>query len=160
MIFCRLLYASNCFIPALSLSLLSRLTKLSKSAMRAIFRLPRRSHTGPLFQRLGLPSLHHAYLQKVIVFVYRTLTSHSSILFKNYFQVLSRRDLPLDARVVTRGQQIRLLRIPFLPGPSGRHTLQFFGNHLWNLLPNHVRQQVNLSNLKHELLDLDLPSLL
>ena len=62
MILSHLCYASNCFFPSLSVSLLNRLLRFSKSGLRAVFQAPKLTSTAPLLERLGLPSLHSIFV--------------------------------------------------------------------------------------------------
>ena len=71
------------------------------------------------------------YQQKLLLFVHRCLGAEMiSSLFSTFFDLVNDR--------ATRGQASRLLRVPFLPGPSGRSTVQFIGSVYWNCLPPDV----------------------
>ena len=108
----HLCYASNCFFPALSRSLLNCLVKLHKSGIRAVFQAPRRTATAPLLAKLSIPSLHQVLLQKLLVFVFRSIHGSASSLFQDYFVLLAQPQIPLADRIVTRGQLHNLLRTP------------------------------------------------
>jgi len=157
MILAQLCYASNCFIPSLTQGLLDRLRKISKSGIRAILQVPRRTPTLPLLSRLHLSSIDQIFRQKILRFVFRSIHGLSSSLFQDYFTLLSTQTA--DARPVTRGQESRLLLIPFLPGPSGRSTMHFVGSSLWNALPRESRTHDTLQAFKVALSALDLADL-
>ena len=137
----RLTYASTAFFPSLALQLQSRLIKSSKSGIRAIFRLSRRESTAPpLLVSLSIPSLTHIFHYKVLFSVFRCLHDLASPLFCAYFQLTTNTgQASWDDRRIPRGKEQRLLQVPFLPGPSGRHSLTFVGNTLWNALPSDIR---------------------
>ncbi|XP_065196122.1 uncharacterized protein LOC135827585 [Sycon ciliatum] len=136
----RLTYASNAFFPSLTQQLQSRLIKSSKSGIRAIFRLSSRASTAPLLVRLSIRSLTHIFNYKVLFFVFRCLHDLASPLFCTYFQLMANTgQASRDDRRITRGQEQRLLQVPFLPGPSGRQSLTFVGSTLWNALPSDIR---------------------
>ena len=131
-----LCYASNCFFPALSKLLLHRLLRIAKSGIRAIFQLPRRTPTAPLFARLSMPQLHQLYVQRLLLFVFRCLHGRASSLFQSYYSLIA---TDVDRSCVTRGQVSQLLRVPLLPGPSGRSSIAFVGSTTWNSLPADIR---------------------
>ena len=160
MIISHLCYASNCFFPSLKKSLLQRLIRMSKARIRAVFQAPRRSSTGPLLERLSLPTLHHIYAEKLLVFVFRTLHSRISSQFQTYFSLLGPLRTPaLLERVVTRGQVHNLVRVPFVPNPAGRASMQFLGSVVWNALPDSVRSNGDLTSFKCSISKLDLEAL-
>ena len=132
-----LTYASNAFYPGMLHSHLNKLIRLSKSGIRAVFRVPSRVPSGPLFRRLQLPQLETVYREKVATFVFRCMNSLTSPLFNDSFQLMSNVASGTDR--VTRGQESRLLCIPFLPGPAGRSTMRFVGSVVWNELPPPIR---------------------
>ena len=150
----HLLYASNCFSPALTSQLLQQLLKVSKSGLRAIFQLPPRTPTGPLMARLSLSSILSLYKRKWLIFVFRCVNSLASDLFQHFYILMSdAAPQTADAPPVTRGQASRLLRIPFQPGMLGRRTIQARGSCLWNALPEASRlaKQVESFNLNSRL---------
>ena len=133
-----LTYASNAFFPSLTVGELVRLTKLFKQCVRSVFRVHPPVSSVPLLSALDLPALEKTLRDKVAVFVFRCLSGKCSALFNSYFEPLSSTVNHSDRRI-TRGTRSNLLVIPFLPGSSGRRTLQFFGSVLWNDLPARVR---------------------
>lgn len=148
----NLTYASNSFFPSLLKTVLTRLQKLHRAGVRAVFRAKPRTATAPLVFRLRVKPLLQLYLEKVLVFVFRCLHSLSSRLFCNFFSIIaSTADHP-----VTRGQVTHLLRIPFLPQQSGRATMQFAAAAFWNKLPSSIRSAGELSTFKHALSSIDL----
>ena len=85
-----------------------------------------------LLCRLDLLTLTQIYQQKLLFFVHICLGAEMiSSLFGTFFDLVNGR--------ATRGQASRLVRVPFLPGPSGRSTVQFIGSVYWNWLPPDVR---------------------
>ena len=126
----RITYTSNSFFPCLTKQLVTRLLKVSKSGVRAVFQLHGAVPTGPLRTRLSLYSVKHLFIYKVLQFVFRCLSSSASTLFLPYFKLISVDPVVHGDRPFTRGQATQLLRIPFLPGPSGRHTMHFLGSSL------------------------------
>ena len=137
----HLCYASTAFYPCLTVQLLDRLVKIFKSGIRAVFQVPSTTPSSPLLCRLDLLTLTQIYKQKLLFFVHRCLgTEMISSLFSTFFDLVNGR--------ATRGQASRLLRVPFLPGPSGRSTVQFIGSVYWNCLPPDVRSITILSAFK------------
>ena len=107
----RLLYSSNTFSPSLNNSLISRIEKLSKAGLRAVFRVQPRTESSPLRRQLKVKSITHLYHEKQLIFVFRSLHNISSVLFKDFFNVFQNNN---EGRV-SRGQVSFLLQIPFLP---------------------------------------------
>jgi len=155
MIRSHILYASNCFFPSLNAAMISRLIKLSKAGIRAIFRLRPPVSTVALRSRLKLPSVQSLFIQKLLVLCTARYTPRTAHFFSHYFSSLPTR----DRNRVTRGQNSRLLQIPFLPGPSGRTTMQFVASCYWNALPAQTRVILDIQQLRQALLDIDLVAL-
>ena len=125
-------YASTAFYPCLTVQFLDRLVKIFKSGIRAVFQVPSTTPSSPLLCRLDLLTLTQIYQQTFLFFVHRCLGAEMiSSLFSTFFDLVNGR--------ATRGQASRLLCVPFLPGPSGRSTVQFIGSVYWNCLPPDVR---------------------
>ena len=85
----RITYASNSFFPCLTKQLVTRLLKVSKSGVRAIFQLHGAVPTGPQRTRLSLYFVEHLFIYKVLQFVFRCLSSSASTLFLPYFKLIS-----------------------------------------------------------------------
>ena len=62
--------SSNAFFPSLSAAHLGRLTRISKSAVRAVCAVNLPVATAPLLERLELRPLVYTLLEKVLVFVF------------------------------------------------------------------------------------------
>ena len=133
-------YASNAFFPSLCQRDIDALLKLSRTAVRSFYGLPRWSGVSHLYRNLGIPTNDQVFSRKVVVFVYRCLSHRASPLFDGYFKRTS------DRR--TRGHVQCLLEVPFWPGPSGRATIQFRGSLWWNSLPPSVRLQPTLPRFR------------
>jgi len=147
-----ILYASNCFFPSLNSTLFDRLEKLSKAGLRAVFRVRPRTPSLPLLERLKVRGLTQLCREKLLVFVFRCLHKLASNLFDDFFSPLA----CTDSLRISRGQVSRLLRIPFVPGPAGRRTIQFVAASLWNVLPADVRSIDYLPAFKNATSALDL----
>lgn len=158
MVISQLCYGSNCFYPGLTAHLLHQLMKMFKAGLRATFQQKMLVPTAPLLSLLGLPSLHHTYICKLLIFVHRCIRNAASPLFDPFFSLISE-DVPPTNAPVTRGQVTSLLRIPFLPGPAGRCTIQYKASVVWNALPAAVRSTQALSTFKSSVSSLDLVSL-
>ena len=150
----RLLYASNAFSPSLNNSLISRIEKLSKAGLRAVYRVQPRTESSPLRRQLKVKSITHFYHEKQLIFVFRSLHNISSVLFKDFFNVFQSNN---EGRV-SRGQVSFLLQIPFIPGPSGRKRMHFICATRWNKLPHNIRSICNLSQFKCSISEVDLLS--
>ena len=96
----RLLYASNAFSPSLNNSLISRIEKLSKAGLRAVFRVQPRTESSPLRRQLKVKSITHLYHEKQLIFIFCSLHNISSVLFKDFFNVFQSNN---EGRV-SRGQ--------------------------------------------------------
>lgn len=152
MIQSQLCYASNCYFPSITASLLDRLIRISKAGARAILRQPVLTPTEPLLARLHLSPLLHLLKQKILIFVHRCLSSAASVQFNDYYQILA--PTPGAEAVthrVTRGQQSRLLQIPFFRGSASRLSIQAVGSSLWNDLPVDIRRHEDVKAFKSEL---------
>lgn len=147
-----ILYASNSFFPSLSRSLFSRLEKLSKAGLRAVFRVKPQTPTLPLMRRLKVRGLAQLCNEKLLVFVFRCMHNLSSALFHEFFSPM----LCSDGQRISRGQVTHLLRVPFLPGPSGRSTVHFVATRLWNSLPRDTRSIDNYIAFRNEISAIDL----
>ena len=128
----QLSYASTAFFFSLSAAQLDRLVNIFKLAIRAVFRLPQTTPSAPLLSRLHISPSLQQYQLKLIVSIHRCLGSNGSRLFDNYFYYLSQDP-------VTRGQNSRLLAVPFLQGLAGRSSINFVGSAYWNSLPSSLR---------------------
>ena len=151
MIQSQLCYASSCFRPALTKELREQVIRMSKAGIRSIFRVNQRTPTAPLLHRLSLPSLHQVFLQRPLIF--RSLHGMTRTLLEPLFTVLGP-----DEGTITRGQTNLLLRVPFLPGPSGRSCIWFAGSLLWNRLPAAV-QVLPIASFKSSVSNIDLVDL-
>ena len=77
------------------------------------------------------------FRRKILVFVYRVINGLASPLFNPYFSLASQ--TADGTHRITRGQETRLLLVPFLPGPAGRASIRFQGSIVWNELPPNAR---------------------
>ena len=157
MIQAHLSYGSNCFFSSLSKQLLDKLHRLSKSGVRATLQQRTLVPTAPLLELLGVPSLPQLLFQKLAIFVFKCLNDKTSPLLKNLFVPIN--DPATPQLRTTRGQVSSLLRVPFLPGPAGRRSIQFVSSILWNALPVAVRTEGDWQTFKALATALDLPSL-
>ena len=105
----KLLYGSNAYFPSITVGVLDRLIRLSKSAIRDYYGLSRWTPTSPTFLALGVRPLASAMTNKIVQFVHRCLIGRYSNLFSQYF-------VPVSSRA-TRGSSEQLLVVPFWPGP-------------------------------------------
>ena len=102
--FSPLMYASNSFSPSLSKTLLSRVEKMAKSGIRAVFRVKRHTATAPIRHRLNVKPIAQLYREKALLFVFRCLEGLSSPLFSTFFTIFTN----IEHRT-SRGQVTRLL---------------------------------------------------
>ena len=126
------------FSPSLSKTLLSRVEKVAKSGIRAVFRVKRHNAGAPLRHRLIVKPIAQLCREKSLLFVFRCLEGLSSPLFST----------SNIKHGTSRGQVTRLLQVPFLRGPFRRKSIQFVGAILWNMLPPLARSIHNLLLLK------------
>ena len=127
----KLLYGSNAYFPSITVGVLDRLIRLSKSAIGGFYDLSRWTPTSPTFLASGVCPLASAMTNKIVQFVHRCLIGRCSNLFSQYF-------IPVSSRA-TRGSSEQLLVVPFWPGPHGRASIQFYGAVTWNALPAALR---------------------
>ena len=153
MIQAQLCYASSCFYPALTKELRVQVIRMSKAGIRSICRVNQRTPTAPLLNRLSLPSLHQVFLQRLLIVISRSLHGMTSTLLEPLFTVLA----PGEG-TITRGRINLLLRVPVLPGPSGRSCICFAGSLLWNRLPAAVRV-LPIASFKSSVSNIDLVDL-
>ena len=135
----HLTYASNAFVPSISMSELDRLEKLHKYCVRTVFRVHPPTSSKPLLDKLELRPLPDVFRRKIAMFVFRCLTGLASDMFEGMFQNIS--STSDTRRMPTRGHTGRLLRVPAVHGLLGSKTMSFYGSVLWNGLPSHVRMQ-------------------
>lgn len=158
MIQAQLCYGSNCFLASISQQLLDKLHKLSKSGIRAALLQRRLVPTAPLLTLLHISSLPQLLNIKFLVFIHRCLHDRASPLLLPLFSAIAPHDTPSQSRV-TRAQVTSLLRVPFLPGPYGRRTVEFIGSTFWNALPIGARTEHDAITFKALVSSLDLVSL-
>ena len=112
----KLCYGSSAIFPSL-LPVLERgkatISKLSKAGVRAVFGLHNPVSTQPLLNELHVSEITDIMFRKVLVFVYRCLNAHASLLFTHYYTPIA--SLTDGNHRFTRGQEARLLSVPFLP---------------------------------------------
>ena len=129
----KLTYASNAFYPSLTAGELLKLNRQFKYCVRTVFRVHPPVSSLPLLNVLKLLPLETTLRHKIAVFVFRCLHGTTSNSFHGFFNSVSQSAVS-DSRRETRGTCSNLLLVPFLPGPAGRSTIQFFGSVLWNEL--------------------------
>ena len=87
----------KCISPSLNSSLISRIEKMSKAGLRAVFRVQPRTESSPLRRQLKVKSITHLYHEKQLIFVFRSLHNISSVLFKRislvFFRVIMKAEL-------------------------------------------------------------------
>ena len=153
MIQSQVCYPSSCYYPVLTTELREQVIRMSKAGIRSIFQVNQRTPTAPLLNRLSLPSLHQVFLQRLLIVISRSLHGMTSTLLEPLFTVLA----PGEG-TITRGQTNLLLRVPFLPGPSGRSCICFAGSLLCNCLPAAVRV-LPIASFKSSVSNIDLVDL-
>ena len=116
-----------------------------------------------LWSRLSPPSracakLCHSFSSRSLPSSFsNVLNDKTSPLLKNLFVPIN--DPATPQLRTTRGQVSSLLRVPFLPGPAGRRSIQFVSSILWNALPVAVRTEGDWQTFKALATAVDLPSL-
>ena len=73
--------------------------------------------------KLHVSEIADIVFRKALVFVYRCLDAHASSLFTHYYTAIV--CATGGNHRLTRGQEARLLSLPFLPDPAGRASTQF-----------------------------------
>ena len=119
----KLCYGSNAIFPFLMDRGKATISKLSKAGVRAVFGLHNQVSTQPLRIELHVSEITDILFRKVLVVVYRCLNAHASLLYTHYYTPIA--SLTGGNHWLTRGQEARLLSVPFLPGPAGRASIQF-----------------------------------
>ena len=107
----KLCYGSNAIFPSLLEGGKATISKLSIAGVRAVLGLCNPVSTQPLLNELHVSE---------------------SLLFTHYYTPIP--SLTDGNHRLTRGQEARLLSVPFLSGPAGRASIQFSGAIGWNLL--------------------------
>ena len=133
----KLCYGSNAIFPSLLERGKATISKLSKAGVRAVFGLHNPVSTQPLLNELHVSEITDIMFRKALVFVFRCLDVHASSLSTHYYTPIA--SLTDGNHRLTRGQEARLLSVPFLPGPAGRTSIQFSGVIGWNLLCHATR---------------------
>ena len=121
---------------------------MRKAGIRAIFRQPQRTPTAPLLTRFNLLALPVYFNNKIFIFIHRVVNNSASI-FNEYFKLI---DTAIahgpGTNRITRGQESKLLQIPFFRGPASRLSMQSVGSRLWNALPHTTRLINNSKEIK------------
>ena len=128
----KLCYGSNAIFPSLLEKGEAAISKLSKAGVRVVFGLHNPVSTQPLLNVLNVCEITDIMFSKAHVFEYRCLNAHASLQFTHYYTPIA--SLTDGNHQLTRGQEARLLSVPFLPGPAGRVSIQFSGAVACNLL--------------------------
>ena len=119
----KLCYGSNAIFPSLLKRGKATISELSKAGVRAaVFGLHNPVSTQPLLNELHVSEITDIIMfRKVLVFVYRCLNAHASLLFTHYYTPVA--SLTGGNHWLTRGQEARLLSVHFLPVPAGRASI-------------------------------------
>ena len=129
----NLLYGSNGFVSSLPVQGLSRLIKLQKKGLRAIFGLPFWAHSAPLFLRFNEDNVHDKMLKKLCVLVWRTQNNCCSNHIRDIFHARA------NSGLSTRGSSSQALVLPPINKLSGLRRPAFHGCLVWNALPAKAR---------------------
>jgi hypothetical protein len=126
-------------------SLLDTLHKIQKKALRIATYSPYRSHSRPLFYKLGYLNIYDICLTQILVFVYRSTNSLLPMKYNNYFTCTNRihshmtRSSESKLYIVSAHKSCRL------------NTLRIRGPRLWNALNESLRETTPLTKFKKEL---------
>ena len=142
----KLCYDSSAIFSSMLERGKATISKLPKSVVRAVFGLHNPISTQPLQNELLVSEIADTMFRKSLVFVYRCLDAHASSLSTHYYTAIV--CVAGGNHRLTRGQEARLLSIPFPPGPAGRASIHFSGAIMWNLLRPAIRMSPSVCIFK------------
>ena len=123
------------YIGNLSTANVSKLVKMSKSAVRAAFGAKPWHSASPLLAKLNVLPLDTRYYLKMMVFAFRCIHSFASPMLS---QIFTLRSCTVSARQ-TRGTESNALVLPNVSHAAGMHALSFYIADRWNMLPAAAR---------------------
>jgi len=125
-------YASCAYVHCLSQHLYNQLLLSSRTALKRIFNLDRRTPTDILYKHTQLYTLEQRINFKTYVLVYRSLHGLASPLLQQMFTL--RADGP-HTTARTRGQVMLGLVLPVARTRYGLHSFSYLAADRWNALP-------------------------
>lgn len=126
---------------------LDPVSRLQKRAIRMITYSNNTHPSRPLFQQLRILPLSMAYKLKIAEIVNNVIKSNNPL-------PLSLFRLPMKQ---TRAATNNLFNLPPCYNMYGRRLLEYSGAHVWNEIPNEVKEKNNFSaSLKHYLISMEM----
>ena len=119
----------------LSIGNLSKLVKMSKSAVRAAFGAKPWHAASPLIAKLNVLPLDTRYYLKIMAFAFRSIHSTASPMLTQ----ISRCALAIYLDHQIRGMKSNTLALPNVTHAAGMHALSFYIADHWNMLPAAAR---------------------
>lgn len=130
-------YASSAYINCLSHRSYDLLLAASRTCLKRVFNLDRRTPTVTLYSYTKVATLEQRLNFKQYVFVYRCLHGLASPLLTAVF---TPRCAGPRTAAVTRGQVHNALVLPAAHSQYGLHAISYLGADRWNALPPSYRQ--------------------
>ena len=129
-------YASSAYINCLSHRSYNQLITASRTSLKRIFALDRRTPTETLYAYTKIYTLEQRLNFKQYVFVFRCLHGLSSPLLSLLF---TPRCTGPHSAATTRGQATAALVLPACHSRYGFHSIAYLGADRWNALPPSCR---------------------
>ena len=136
----------NSLLVGTSNSVIQPMQKVQNAAAHFILRAPRHQHCTPLLQQLHWLPISERIKYKTACMCYNSITGSAPSYLSELLQLYSPSRSPRsssDARIL----KLRL----FNRKTRGFRSFSYFGPHIWNNLPQHVRHSNSLPSFKNKL---------
>ena len=124
--------------------------KIQERALRAVFKSNSETYS-ELLTRAGLPSLYQQRLHNIAIFMYKVKNGLVPTYITEIFNTAPK-------RYNLRNADFNIPR--FRTVHYGKHSLRYFGPHLWNKLEQNDRENPNFKSFKNSIKNKDLSLLI
>ena len=127
-----------------------KMERIQERALRAVFKSKSETYS-KLLTRAGLPSLYQQRLQDIAIFMYKVKNGLVPTYITEIFNTAPKRYNLRNADFnIPRFRTVRY----------GKHSLRYFGPHLWNKLEQSDRENPNFKSFKNSIKSKDLSLLI
>ena len=133
----------NSLLAGLPQSLISKLQRVQNCAARLVVRAPSGTHVTPLLKELHWLPVKYRIMYKTACLCFHAIHFSSPAYLLDLLQLYS------PSRSLRSSSDTRLLKVPVYKCKSkGDRAFSYFGPHVWNSLPPHIRHAETLSDFK------------
>ncbi len=125
-----------------------KIEKVQERALRFLHN-DKTSSYEELLQKSSMTTLHIRRIKAIACEVFKSLNDLNPIFMKDMFQ---EKEMKYDLRDNNKLIQPKFNKITY-----GKNTFQYYGSHIWNQLPNTVKESTNLNSFKELLKNWDGP---